>query len=148
MTSLSLRNRRTTLCSMLQRTSWSVRRAWMSDSSPAIIALLSACAFFVGGHPTAADDIVDTGTRTALMNRPPEDSQSGSPRAAHADLLEGAPAAITGPVRKKLQPNADISRSTTRVRAVSRAQKMERGNTIDKPSKGKKNGQSFGGGIC
>lgn len=139
MTSLSLRNRRTTLWSMLQRTSRTVRRAWMSDSSPAIIALLSACAFFAGSHTAAADDRVGKGTQAAPINRLPEQSQSGSSSAAgHAALLDGAPAAITGPVRKKSQPTAGMSRSTTIVRAVSRAQKMERGNTIDTPASGKK----------
>ena len=138
MTSLSLRNRRTTLWSMLQRTSRSVRRTWMSDSSPAIIALLSTCAFFAGGHSAAADEFADKATTTAPVIRLPQDPPSGSTsEAGHAALLDGAPAAITGPVRKSFRPSVGMTRSTT-VRAVSRAHKMERGNTIDTPASGKK----------
>jgi hypothetical protein len=65
MTSLSLRNRQTTLWSMLQRTSRNVRRAWMSDSTPAIIALLSTCAILASGHAATADDNFSRATLTA-----------------------------------------------------------------------------------
>ena len=133
MTSLSLRNRPTTLWSMLQKTSRNVRRAWMSDASPTIIALLAMCAFFSGSLPVAADDYADHAT----MNRLPHDTQSESAaEAGHATLLDGAPTAITGPVRKSSRPSAGRSRSTT-MRPAFRPHKMERGNTIDTPASGK-----------
>ena len=136
MTSLSLRNRRTTLWSMLQRISRSVRRAWMSDSSPAIVTLLSTCAFFAGGHSAVADEYADKATTTASISRLPMEAPSeSSPEAGHAALLDGAPAALTGPVRKSSRPSAGLTRSTT-VRSVSRVHKMERGNTIDTPASG------------
>ncbi|GEM_PF-375857 len=144
MTSLSHKNRQTILWSMLQRTSRIVHWAWMSDSSPAIIALLSTCAIIASGHSAAADDFqaaddfAGQGTLTAPMGRLPNEAPSGStPEADHAALLDGAPAAITGPVRKNSRPGAGMTRSTT-VRPVSRAHKMERGNTIDTPASGKK----------
>ena len=139
MTSLSLKNRRTTLWSMLQRTSRSISRAWLSDPSPAIIALVSTCAIIAGGHSAAAEDFVagnDAGKRTPtapisrLQNEVPPES---SPEAGHATLLYGAPAAITGPVRNNSRPSARVTREKT-VHAVSRAHKMERGNTVDTPA--------------
>ncbi len=137
MTSLSLRNRRTTLWSMLQKTSRNVRRAWMSDSSLAIIALLSAGAFFAVGHAAFAEENAGTWTRTGPGSRLPGETHSESPTdAGHAVLLDGAPAAITGPVRKNSRPSPATPRKTT-IPATSRVHKMQRGNTIDMPAGGK-----------
>lgn len=137
MTSPSLRNRQTTLWSMLQRTSRSVRQAWMPDSSPAFIALLSSCVFFAGSC-AAADDYPGHRTLNAPTSRLSGETRSGSsPVAGHATLVDGAPAAVTGPVRKNSQPGAGMSRGTTTVRAVSRVHKMERGNTIDTTASGR-----------
>lgn len=144
MTSLSLKNRRTTLWSMLQRTSRSISRAWLSDAPPAIIALLSTCAIIAGGHSAVAENYaaVDNSagkeTLTAPIRRLPNAALSGSAsKAGQSALLDAAPAAVTGPVRKNSRPSAGMTRSTT-VRAVSRAQKMERGNIIDTAASGKK----------
>lgn len=138
MTSLSLRNRQTTLWSMLQRTSRSVCRAWLSDSAPSMIALLSTCAFFAGSC-AAADDYTGKRTPTAPTSPLSNETPSGSlSEAGHARLVDGAPAATTGPVRKNSQPRGSMSRSKTTVRAASRVHKMELGNTIELPSNGRR----------
>jgi hypothetical protein len=162
MTSQSLRKLQTTLWSMLQKTSRNVHRAWMSDSSPAMVALLSASIFFAGGQTNASDDIAGHAARTVPTSQLLQQTSSGSPHPGstptaalrstpamqptvrHAEVatsqahdVTGAPAAITGPVRKRTWSSADANRTTT-VRSNSRVHKMERGNSIEMPPSGRR----------